>query len=246
MHPKIIAQHTDSIQEDITESIVMYLKEHFTVSSYTSGGEGNFKRVYPLTETGAPGDILNSKYALSVLKYPGSAEDMLKKESEYLNKIRELGLPAVKIYRSIEITINKRIHQGLIVEWVPNVGFIEAKTPKLTQKVLDVVLRGGRAPFVENPLPLNKEYERVKDMAVNKKRAELLLADIQKIQRSGCLITDLQILIKEDGHIVIIDPLYVREKEVETVSELSAQEKREIKSMSNWLMSIEKFLLKNV
>lgn len=201
--------------------LVSFIQEHYATKLHHLPGEiGNCKKVLQL------GSALNTdlnKVGLALTRYCESKDkELIEYEYQYLTYLKENGYPVISLHSNVfEITApGGKVHYGMLMDYVKNATFIEAKTPSSLSLMLFSALLNIKTYPQEAWLAL-REAElcaKIRDQLqipsafqLLRQRAAVLYEKfsllIEKLEADKLAIADLQILITPNGELTIIDPL---------------------------------------
>jgi len=171
-------------------------------------GQGNFKRVYRLTDKVA--------IASSIHK-TDSAQKPFEEECVRLKTLAAMGLPALPVYSDV-FDIDGR--PAFLVEAIPDHTFIDGKDPKtnistvLPSMLLNVKIPATEAWFRYKDKIISEVKQKLSDpkaLSDAQKKAGILLQQldgiVKTLEANDAIIVDLQLVVDPSGKITIIDPL---------------------------------------
>lgn len=176
------------------------------------GAVGQFKEISPLTDTVAVAVVRATKDKVI-------AKLELEHENHLLHILRENGFPALQTHGGVfEIDENKF---ALLMDWIPNANLIDGKTPdalalSLPAMVLGMKINTGKEAWAMQASKLGaqiRENAKSCDMKKAQAFAQTLGDEFKSLKNimdtKGMIVGDLQILVRPNGKITIIDPLDV-------------------------------------
>jgi hypothetical protein len=188
---------------------------------YMNIGDGSFKMVYPIQSNGLPGSRDSAHLCVVSVKFPGlESREMFEREMGLLSELNDRGLPYVKTLGPIFDIGGNPENPGVLMEFIPNSMFLEAKSPKteVANTVLLAALtdthvstsEAGLARLLGQREIINQKFAAA--VAENPvglaDRAQVLLDDLTLVEGFKGYISDLQMLVS-GGQIRLIDPLGV-------------------------------------
>ncbi len=189
------------------DEIKLMLQTHQQQLFNLKSVSGSFKTIYPL----------NQEYAVASTK----ASTMLGKEKKLLQKLEDVGLPAIKIYSDVfELPQD---YQAVLLQWISDATLIDVKDFESAQRKLMIAALGIDLPVSGEAWVLYKDMieQRVNKMFANnaelfihvqqfaKTLHQALLDIINKLESNALRIADLQLLVTKEGAVSIIDPIDV-------------------------------------
>lgn len=198
--------------------------EHYAAKLHHLPGEiGTCKKVLQIGPAfEAP---IYDKIGLAVTRYcQPKDKEMIENEHNYLGFLKDKGYPVISLHGKVfEITASSgKVHHAMLMDYVENATFIEAKTPaSLNLMILAALLNIKTCPQeawlalnkislceeIRKQLQISSVFDLLRQRALALQQNFMTL--IEKLSKDTLAIGDLQILITKEGGLTIIDPLDV-------------------------------------
>lgn len=247
-----------TLDSDTINTIQAVCIENYTKIAQTPYEHGTCKKVMELSSKLGDNKYKNLALATTIEISPNS-EIIIKNEHVQLKWLKQKGFPIVELHGDVflvqEIKRNGVTEKryGMLMDYIPNATFIEAKTPAPLKKLiyaclLDLNVRYQESWFFHEKTITNSIVEEIqKKPEVLRERAQKLGKQyeslLKKMVDERIWISDLQILLTSDGSLTIIDPLDVGVvsaenkliSEIDPQRESGAQFIQSIEDTMNWL-----------